>query len=468
MDDRIGAAIAGAQQVRARPCWSSRSPTPAAPTLQLAAATGPRPERRPVLREPADLGVHPAEGARSSRSTSRRPCWTASGSTTRRGADRRRDPARPADRRRDRPASTTSSTPSGTRRSSAASSAAYSTRLVLVQAVLFLAAAIILTRKGRSDRAPAAARAARPVGRRRWPSPPRPSRRSSPTSCPWWRSDLPARAFWWSLLGWIALITVAALVGPWRQQPARARRPRLRRDRRRARGRRVHRLDPGDRLPDGRPPAPRRAVLRHEQPGVRAAHRRRGCCSRSRSRTRSCAAVGVGWRPWFVAAASGCSSSSSTAPPGLGSDFGGPPALILAFAMLTIVVSGRKVNWKALALIAADRRRRRRRLRGARLAAPARRPHAPRPVLRDRARRRAVGRRRPQDLREPARADVVALPRARDRRRRADLARDRRRSAEARRAHGHRRLDGRPAPGRPAPAPRRRCDRRRAGPSGSS
>ena len=38
--------------------------------------------------------------------------------------------------------------------------------------------------------------------------------------------------------------------------------------------------------------------------------------------------------------------------PGLGSDFGGPPALILAFAMLTIVVSGRKVSWKSLALIA--------------------------------------------------------------------------------------------------------------------
>ena len=37
--------------------------------------------------------------------------------------------------------------------------------------------------------------------------------------------------------------------------------------------------------------------------------------------------------------------------PGLGSDFGGPPALILAFAMLTIVVSGRKVSWKSVALI---------------------------------------------------------------------------------------------------------------------
>ena len=82
-------------------------------------------------------------------------------------------------------------------------SGAYSTRLVLIQAVLFIAAAIILTRTGRSDRPPlrpalrvlqvaALALAAAPVAS------------FLTNTVPWWRSDMPVTAFWWVLLGWIA------------------------------------------------------------------------------------------------------------------------------------------------------------------------------------------------------------------------------------------------------------------------
>ena len=89
-------------------------------------------------------------------------------------------------------------------------SGAYSTRLVLVQAVLFVAAAIILTRRGRSDRAPlrpalrvlqvsALALAAAPVAS------------FLTNTIPWWRSDMPVTAFWWVLLGW----TRSSRPSPW-------------------------------------------------------------------------------------------------------------------------------------------------------------------------------------------------------------------------------------------------------------
>src|SRR4029079_16667428 len=95
-------------------------------------------------------------------------------------------------------------------------SGAYSTRLVLIQAVLFIAAAIILTRTARPDRAPlrpalrvlqvsALALAAAPVAS------------FLTNTVPWWRSGMPVAAFWWVLRGWVAVITRVALVGPWRR-----------------------------------------------------------------------------------------------------------------------------------------------------------------------------------------------------------------------------------------------------------
>lgn len=228
-------------------------------------------------------------------------------------------------------------------------SAAYSTRLVLVQAVLFLAAAVILTRKGRSDKAPlrpalrvlwvgAVALAAAPVA-------------SFLTNVvPWWRSDRPVTSFWWTLIGWIALITVAALVGPWRKNllgPAGL-----------VSGVTVAVLVidacTGSTLVIDSPMGAHRLL----------AARFYGMSNQAFALLTAgglLLAVAVadpllrrGRRrlaTWFVALL-GLLLVVVDGTPGLGSDFGGPPALILAFAMLTIVVSGRKVNWKTLALIA--------------------------------------------------------------------------------------------------------------------
>ena len=215
IDDRIGAAIAGAQRSgRDRPRRLARRLRPhRAPARRRDRA---RAERRRVRRQPADLGLHPAGRAHPDR---RRDPDAARRHRARRAArppsaaprscpDRPRPPRPPrVDRLLDIQRHATMVT---------RVSGAYSTRLVLVQAVLFLAAAIILTRKGRSDRPRCAPRCAC-CGSPRSPSPPRPSRRSSPTRCPWWRSDTPVTAFWWVLLGWVALITVVALVGPWRR-----------------------------------------------------------------------------------------------------------------------------------------------------------------------------------------------------------------------------------------------------------
>ncbi|WP_456824055.1 hypothetical protein [Cellulomonas sp. P5_E12] len=226
---------------------------------------------------------------------------------------------------------------------------AYSTRLVLVQAVLFIAAAIILTRKGRSDRTPlrpalrvlrvaALALAAAPVA-------------SFLTNLvPWWSADRPVTTFWWVLLGWIALVTAVALVGPWRRNL----------------------LGPtgtvagvtvlvlvvdactGSTLVIDSPMGAHR-VLAARFYGLSnqafalltaaglllAVAIADPLLRRGRRRLATAAVAGLGLLLVVV-----------DGTPGLGSDFGGPPALILAFAMLTIVVSGRKVSWKWIGLIA--------------------------------------------------------------------------------------------------------------------
>ena len=224
----------------------------------------------------------------------------------------------------------------------------YSARLVLVQAVLFIAAAIILTRRGRSDRPPlrpalrvlqvsALAIAAAPVAS------------FLTNTIPWWRSAMPGAAFWWVLLGWVALITVVALVGPWRRTllgPAGV-----------VAGVTVAVLVvdacTGSTLVIDSPMGAHRIVAArfYGMSNQAFALLTAGglllavaiadpLLRRGRRGIATAAVAGLGLLLVVVDGA-----------PGLGSDFGGPPALILAFAMLTIVVSGRKVSWKALALI---------------------------------------------------------------------------------------------------------------------
>ncbi|MET0789511.1 MAG: hypothetical protein ABWY33_09735 [Cellulomonas sp.] len=227
-------------------------------------------------------------------------------------------------------------------------SGAYSTRLVLVQAVLFIAAAIILTRRGRSDRAPlrpalrilrvaALALAAAPVAS------------FLTNTIPWWRSDMPVTTFWWVLLGWIALITAVSLVGPWRRNllgPAGV-----------VAGVTVAVLVidacTGSTLVIDSPMGAHRVLAARFYGMSNQAFALLTAAGlllavaiadpllrRGRRGLATAAVAGLGLLLVVVDGA-----------PGLGSDFGGPPALILAFAMLTIVVSGRKVSWKWIALI---------------------------------------------------------------------------------------------------------------------
>ncbi|WP_456789155.1 hypothetical protein [Cellulomonas sp. P5_C5] len=227
-------------------------------------------------------------------------------------------------------------------------SGAYSARLVLVQAVLFIAAAIILTRRGRSDRGPlrpalrvlqvsALALAAAPVAS------------FLTNTIPWWRSGMPVAAFWWVLLGWVAVITTVALVGPWRRNllgPAGV-----------VAGVTVAVLVvdacTGSTLVIDSPMGAHRVLAARfygmsnqafallTAAGLLLAVAIADPLLRRGKRGIATAVVaGLGLLIVVVDGA-----------PGLGSDFGGPPALILAFAMLTIVVSGRKVSWKSVALI---------------------------------------------------------------------------------------------------------------------
>ena len=82
--------------------------------------------------------------------------------------------------------------------------------------------------------------------------------------------------------------------------------------------------------------------------------------------------------------------------PGLGSDFGGPPALVPGSRSLALLAAGTRLSWLQGGSRARGRRRRRHRLRGHRLDPPAGRAHAPRPVRADRARRRPVAGHRAQ------------------------------------------------------------------------
>lgn len=228
-------------------------------------------------------------------------------------------------------------------------SAAYSTRLVLAQAVLFIAAAIILTRKGRSDASPL-----RPALRVLWVA--ALALAAAPVASfltnvvPWWRADRPVTMFWWTLFGWIALITVAALVGPWRRNL----------------------LGPagvvsfvtvavlvvdactGSTLVIDSPMGAHRILAARFYGMSNQAFALLTAGGLLLAVAIADPLLRVGRRrlaTWSVALL-GLLLVVVDGTPGLGSDFGGPPALILAFAMLTIVVSGRKVNWKALALIA--------------------------------------------------------------------------------------------------------------------
>lgn len=227
-------------------------------------------------------------------------------------------------------------------------SGAYMTRLVLAQALLFVAAGVLLTRTGRSDHTPlrpalrvlrvaAVALAAAPIS-------------SFLTGLvPWWLAPSPGWAFWAVLLGWVAVLTAAAFVGPWRS----------------------HLLGPagavaavtvlvlvGDMLTGSNlvidSPMGAHRLLAARFYGMSnqafalmtaagllvAAVVADVLLSRGRRRLATAAVAAIGAVLVVV-----------DGTPGLGSDFGGPPALVVSFALLALVVSGTRVAWHTVLLI---------------------------------------------------------------------------------------------------------------------
>lgn len=231
-------------------------------------------------------------------------------------------------------------------------SSSYLTRLVMAEAVLFIAAALLLGRRaarGRADRAPlrpalqglkvvSLALGAAPVAS------------YLAGVLPWWRAASPTWVFWLAVLAWMAVITAVALAGPWRRNllgPAGV----------------VAGVTVAVLLVDAVLGSP----LFIDAP--MGSHR-----------IQAARFYGMGNQAYALVAAAGLVVATAVAQPlvnagrrrlatglviaiglvitvidgapGLGSDFGGPPGIILGFAVLATVVSGRRVRWKPLLLVA--------------------------------------------------------------------------------------------------------------------
>lgn len=231
-------------------------------------------------------------------------------------------------------------------------SSSYLTRLVMAEAVLFVAAALLLGRRaarGRADRPPlrpalqvlevaSLALGAAPVAS------------YLAGVVPWWRASSPTWVFWLAVLGWMVAITAAALAGPWRRNllgPAGV----------------VAGVTVAVLLVDAVLGSP----LFIDAP--MGSHR-----------IQAARFYGMGNQAYALVVAAGLVLATAVAQPlvnagrrrlatalvvviglvitvidgapGLGSDFGGPPGIILGFAVLATVVSGRRVRWKPLLLIA--------------------------------------------------------------------------------------------------------------------
>lgn len=231
-------------------------------------------------------------------------------------------------------------------------SGSYLTRLVMAEAVLFVAAALLLGRRaarGRADRPPlrpalqvlkvaSLALGAAPVAS------------YLAGVVPWWRAASPTWVFWYAVLGWMALITGAALAGPWRRNL----------------------LGPA-------------GVVAGVTVAVLVVDAVLGSplfidAPMGSHRIQAARFYGMGNQAYALVAAAGLVVATAVAQPlvnagrrrlatglviaiglvitvvdgapGLGSDFGGPPGLILGFAVLATVVSGRRVRWKPLLLVA--------------------------------------------------------------------------------------------------------------------
>jgi len=160
---------------------------------------------------------------------------------------------------------------------------------------------------------------------------------------PWWQSPTPQNTFWTVLVGFVVGVTVVAFVGPWRRSLV---------------------------GPMGAVMAVTTVVLTADAAlGGRlvvdapfGAHRLLGARFYGTSNqgfalltvaslilaavvARALLARGERTAAWLAVAMTGLVVVVADGMPGLGSDFGGPPAMVPAFALLGVVVAGRRVRW---------------------------------------------------------------------------------------------------------------------------
>ncbi len=225
-------------------------------------------------------------------------------------------------------------------------SSPYLTYLVIGQALLFVAAAVLLTRA--------------PTGRLR-----RPVLRSLQVAglalgaatiasflvgaFPWWRAASPAWGFWLTLLGWVLAITLLALAGPWRRSlfgPAGV-----------VAGVTVVVLVldalTGSTLVIDSPMGAHRLMAARFYGMSNQAFAMVAAASLLLGMAVAQPLVERGLRGRAVAlvGAIGVAVTVVNGAPGWGSDFGGPPGLIVGFTVLGIAVAGRRVRWRVLLLV---------------------------------------------------------------------------------------------------------------------
>ena len=229
-------------------------------------------------------------------------------------------------------------------------SGAFTIWLISALIVLFLIAAVVLTRVRRSRREPlrtalrglqvaAVAFAAAPVA-------------SFLTGLvPWWRASSQVTAFWLVLLGWVAVITALSFVGPWRRHVlgstgvvAAV-----------TVGVLVLDMFTGSTLVVDSPMGAQRILAARFYGISNPAFALLATAGLLLAVVVASALLARGRRALaaLAVAAIGLVITVVDVAPSLGSDFGGPPAIILGFAILALVVSGRKVTWRVLLLIAA-------------------------------------------------------------------------------------------------------------------
>ncbi|HEY3437793.1 MAG TPA: hypothetical protein VGK35_08910 [Actinotalea sp.] len=224
----------------------------------------------------------------------------------------------------------------------------YLTRLVLTQAVLFIVAAVLLL-AGRSQASAPYRRSLRGLEIAALALGSAPIASFLAGALPWWRASSPGLAFWGSVLGWTAGITALALGGPWRRAllgPAGVVA---------AVTVVVLALDAftGSTLVVDSPMGAQRVMAARfygfsnqafaiflAAGLVLATAVAQPLLEAGRRRLATVVVVAIGL---FLIAVDGA--------PGLGSDFGGPPGILLAFTALALVVSGRRPKVRTLLLV---------------------------------------------------------------------------------------------------------------------